>query len=346
LAAESNTPSFEVDVSQEIARILPSNVQQQPGGLFVPTSLAGFEGDRGHLVMTRTGLDSKTSTKGSELVFTESGSLIDALRAKTRVIALGAILLHDLRNNVEFARLAIGTESEWVSENPGVDQSDGSQAFAADRVALRPSSLMSPSIAFSRQLLMQATPAVDKMVTGDVALGNALAIDKASLHGSGVASEPEGIYQASGVSSVAFGGAVTKAKVVEMEKAVGVLNADVGPMGYITTPEVRAAARMTQVFSGNGGPLWVGNNENGQMNDYHAVATNQISKTLGAGSEHGIVFGVWSELIIGEWGATQIVIDPFTSKKQGMIEVNSFALVGLALRHGESFAKGTGLTAT
>ena len=271
--------------------------------------------------------------------------MIEALRAKARVLALGATFLPGLRMNVGFPKMTLGVASEWLLENAGVDVSAGSETLAALQVLLQPRQLVSPSISFSHQLLRQSTPQVDQMVTDDIGAANALAIDRATLHGTGVAPEPLGLYAAAaGVASVAMAGVITRAKVVEMEKTVSVANADVGQMGFISTPEVRANGRNTEMFTGNGGPLWSGDNENGRLISYPAAATNQISKTLGAGAEHGIVFGAWSNIIVGEFGATEIVIDPYTAKKQAMIELNSFLLAGIAIRHSESFVKGTGLT--
>jgi hypothetical protein len=47
--------------------------------------------------------------------------------------------------------------------------------------------------------------------------------------------------------------------------------------------------------------------------------------------------------MIGEWGILEIITDPYAKKKQGMIEVTSFLLADIQLRHGESFCKATGL---
>jgi hypothetical protein len=160
--------------------------------------------------------------------------------------------------------------------------------------------------------------------------------------------------QIPGVQTETFNGPITHAGTVSMERKVGNANADVGPMGYITTPDVRADARLTPLFSGAIGddvlptssPLWTGDNESGRMNGYPAIATKQVSSTLGPDVEHGIVFGAWSDLIVGEWGATEIVVDPFSSKRRGILEITSFLLAGITLRHGHSFCKGTGLTAS
>jgi len=333
LSALEGQPSFEADVSQEIERSMDNSVIRH-GGFFVPT-----------FMLARAGLDSKTTTKGQELIFTEPGSLIEALRAKAKVLAMGATLLPGLRMNVGFPKLTLGVASQWLLENAGVDVSADSETLAALQVLLQPRQLVSPSISFSYQLLHQGSPQVDQMVTNDISAANALAIDRAALHGTGVAPEPLGLYAAAaGITGVAMAGVITRAKVVEMEKTIAVANGDDGPMGFITTPEVRANARNTEVFTGNAGALWVGDNENGRMLSYPAAATNQVSKTLGAGAEHGIVLGAWSNLIVGEFGTTEIVIDPYTAKKKAMVELNSFLLAGIAIRHSESFVKGTGLT--
>jgi HK97 family phage major capsid protein len=355
LAAAEGFSCFELEVSDEIERRLRSMPTFRHGGVFVPTSLHSPEVNKvlvaklGRSVVMdtlaiRAGLDSATTTKGAELLFTAAGTLIEALIAKTRVIMLGATFLEGIReDNLGLPKIDLGITSDWVSDNPGSNRP--SADLTLDQVPLKASLLESPSMAFSRQLLAQSTPAIDAIVARYVAFANAVAIDRSALHGSGVSPEPLGIYNAPDVTPIAFGGPITYSKVVAMEKAVGVQNADSGPCGYITTPEVRANARESQVFAGNGGPLWTGDNERGQMNSYRSFATNQIRKDLGAGSnEHGILFGAWSDLIIGEFGATELVVDKFSSKKRGMVEVNSFLLAGIAIGHGESFSKGTGLT--
>lgn len=356
LAADERFACFELEVSDEIKSRVKARQLLTHGGIFVPNSLRCSEIDHvlarklgrsipmGGLAI-RAGLDSVTSTTGAELLFTRPGTLIEALRAQTRVIALGATFLEGLSDNLNFPKLDLGITSEWISDNPGDNRPVGEQTFAAAGVPLKASSLQSPTIPFSRKLLAQSTPGIDAIVANDVAKANATAIDRAALHGSGVSPEPLGIYNSPDVEAIDFGGVISRSKIVAMEKGVAVDNAESGPCGYITTPEVRANARETQVFEGNGGPLWTGDNETGTMNFYQAFVTNQIRKDLGAGEdEHGIIYGAWHDLIIGEFGATELVIDPFTNKKRGMIEVNSFLLAAIAIGHGESFRKGTGLT--
>lgn len=86
------------------------------------------------------------------------------------------------------------------------------------------------------------------------------------------------------------------------------------------------------------------------MAGYRAAATNQLSATMSTleptgGTSHGIVFGNFAELLIGLWGALELVVDPYTQARKGLMRVTSFQMAEIAARHGESFCVGTGATA-
>lgn len=314
---------FETEIHDEIVRQLGH--EPKHGGIFIPTA------------MTRAGLDAATSTKGIETVFTSPGEFIELLRNKAMVMALGATFLPGLRDNIAFPRQTGAGSFSWVGENPGSDV--GESNILLDQV------LMSPKIgqsttSYSRNLLNQGVPSVDLLVMDDMAAINALEVDRAAIHGLGSSNQPRGVYNQSGIGSVTFGGAITFAKAVDMETAITGVNADVGTMAYLTTPNVKGTAKKTLEFSAAGATaIW----KDDEINGYRAAASNQVSKTLGSGSDHGILFGVWSQLLIGEWGALEIITDPYAKKKQGMIEVTSYLSVDTAVRHAASFCKGATL---
>jgi HK97 family phage major capsid protein len=115
-------------------------------------------------------------------------------------------------------------------------------------------------------------------------------------------------------------------------------------MAFLTTPEVKQDAKTTARFSNTDTPLWIGSAAQGELIGYRAMASNQVKKNLGAGTdEHGIVFGVWSELLIGEWGAVQITVDPYTKAGQDVTRVIARAFVDIDLRHPQAFCTGAGL---
>jgi hypothetical protein len=332
---------FELEVSTEIARRLQGTGVQRHGGILIPTTIALRGADqilaRRGVPQYRAGLDTKTSTKGIELVFTEAGSFIELLRNRAMVAQLGATLLPGLQGNVAFPRQTGAATLVWVTENPGADVAESNVTL--DQVLLSPKTAQATT-SYSRQLLAQSVIDVDGLVMDDLAAVNALGVDLAALHGTG-APQPTGIYSATGVNSVAFGGSVTYQKLVDMETEVASDNADIGTMAYLATPQARGKGKVTPELSGQlSQAIWRGS----EVNGYRAEVTNQLKKNLGVGTnEHGLVFGVWSQLLIGEWGTLELITDPYRLKKQGMIEVTSFLMADVAIRHGESFCKATGL---
>jgi hypothetical protein len=46
-----------------------------------------------------------------------------------------------------------------------------------------------------------------------------------------------------------------------------------------------------------------------------------------------ILFGAFSQFVIGDWGMMEVIVDPYRLKKQGMIEVTSFAMYGMCLKY-------------
>jgi predicted phage gp36 major capsid-like protein len=91
--------------------------------------------------------------------------------------------------------------------------------------------------------------------------------------------------------------------------------------------------------------VWTGKIEDGSIGGYRAIASNQMKSNLGAGTnEHGLVCGNWSQAIIGQFGpGFELIVDPFTLKKQALVEFTSFQMVDVLLRYSEAFAKATGL---
>jgi hypothetical protein len=330
---------FEFEISQELQRVYP-RVQGAPVGDFrMPTNvpLRGLQ--------KRAGLDVGTVGKGKELMYVEEGdSFIEMLRNAAKCLLLGGTVLAGLQGDVEFAgQTGAGTVS-WVGENPGVDV--GSSALTLARNVKLSPKIAQSSTSYSRKLLAQSLYNVDNIVQADLVRINSLEVDRVAIHGSGSGFQPLGIYGQTGVNPVAFGGAPTFAKIVDMETAIAAANADIGTMAYLTTPEIRGTCKKTaQLANTIALPIW----QDGEMNGYRAEATNQISKTMLAsaatgGTEHGMVFGVWAFLLFGEWGALEIITDPFTLKKQGMIEITSYLMVDIALRYAQAFSKSTGQT--
>jgi HK97 family phage major capsid protein len=138
---------------------------------------------------------------------------------------------------------------------------------------------------------------------------------------------------------VTFGAAATWAKVLDFETQVATANALLGAMAYLTSPGVRAKWKAAVKIAGSqySDFLWQGGNNlgEGQVNGYKAVATNQIPAT--GTYAHRVVFGNWADLILAEWAGIDVVVDPYSLKKQGQIEVTITLWTDIGVRHAGSF---------
>ena len=323
---------FEVEVSQDIEKSLPATAKRN-GGIFVPMSLSR--------VAVSESLYN-TATKGAEVVFTEPGELIDLLRAASHAVRLGARVMGGLQGPVSFPKQTGANTAYWMPENDGTNVTAGNATLGS--VTLTPKTLQATT-AYSRQLLAQSTIDIEAFIRGDLAAVHGLAWDKAVFHGAGASNEPDGLYHLSGVNSVAMGGVPTFGKLIDMVTEVNKDNALGGNLAFVTTPGMAGKLAQTVVAaSTDTRMIWGGALSEGNLVGYGAFATNQILATLGGGSEHGLLFGNWNDCLIGQWGAMELVVDPYALKKQGMIEITSFQMCDIAFRHAESFCKATGAT--
>lgn len=331
-AEGQNVSGFEVEISQDIERGMPSNFKRN-GGIFVPLSLQ------------RSAISEalyNTSGKGASTVFTQAGEFIDMLRNASIAVGLGARVMSGLTGPVSFPTQTAGVSVEWVAENSGTNTTASNATLSS--VSLSPKTLQGTT-AFSRQLMAQASIDIENFIRADLAAAHALAWDLAVMHGTGSNNQPTGIYSASNVNAVAMGGVPTFGKLIDMVTEVLKDNALAGSLAFATTPGMAGKLAQTVVAATTDTRMiWSGKLDAGELAGYSAKASNQVSAVLGGGSEHGIIFGNWSDALIGMWGALELVVDPYSLKKQGMIEVTSFQLCDIALRHAQSFCKATGAT--
>lgn len=317
---------FEREMAQELSRA--SGIK--PRGLLVPFGALG-----GQRVMTTDSLNN-----GSALVPNMHTGFIEMLRNHSRVLDAGATVMPNLVGNIEIPKQTGGATAEWIAEDAALSGSD--LAFAS--VTLTPKSV-GGMLKWSRAMLHSAVPGIEQIARNDLAQMVALAIDRAALHGSGSDSQPTGIYAASNVNSVAMGGVPTHGKLVDMAGELGKDNALQGSVSFLTTPGMASKMSQTLVASSAGSEMiWSGSLLDGSMAGFRAAATNQVSSTLGAGSEHGIVLGNWADLIIGQWGGVDLIVDPYSDADRGRVRITVFCFLDVALRHPESFCKATGAT--
>jgi HK97 family phage major capsid protein/HK97 family phage prohead protease len=325
---------LELEISQTIERAS----RPGHGGLFVPWSVKNV-----NAISKRAGLDSATSTKGTELKFTEPGAFIEFLYNSMRVKELGATTISGLRDNVAYPKQTGKATGSWVAENPGSDVADSNLTLG--QVPSSPHTYQS-STSYSRQLLAQAVIDVDTLVRQDLARDMALSADFAAIAGPTGGSSPVGIMNTTGVQSFVDaadsgnGGEVAYIDILKMIEDLEDTNADqLGDPAWLTTPSIKTLLKNTSRLANTIAlPVWT---DADTVGGYKARSSNQVPKTGVRGStsnNHALILGVFSTLVIGMWGSGfELVVDPYRLKKQGMIELTTFMLMDVALKYPQAF---------
>ncbi|MCA9511461.1 MAG: phage major capsid protein [Myxococcales bacterium] len=271
------------------------------------------------------------TASGAALVATDllAGRFIDLLRNRVAALAAGATVLDGLVGDVTIPRLASASAATWVVEGGGA----GSSTPTTDLVSLSPKTLRG-RVDVTRKMLLQSTPAAEALTRADMLRVQAIAMDLALLKGSGVSPVPRGILNTSGVGSVAFSAAATWwADVVDMETDVAVANADMGSLAYIVPAAARGMAKKNPRFgAGTSIAIWGDGNE---LNGYPAFVSNQLSATALAGEA---IFGNFADLLLGIWGAMDVMVDPYALGDSGGLVVRVFQDADCGVRHPESFS--------
>lgn len=286
----------------------------------------------------RATMIAETTTLGGHTVQTSVGPLIPLLRPRLQLENMGAQFLTDLQGNLTLPRNDANGSATWEGET----DANAEETITLDAVSLAPERLGGYKD-FSKQLLFQSSESIDRMVIDSLALNNRIALDLAGINGAGSGNVPTGILNVSGIGSVVGGtnGAVPDwADIVGLETAVAVDNADLGTLGYLTTPGIRGVLKSTFKAANTGLPIW----EAGMMplNGYRAEVSTQVPSDLDKGTStgvcHAIIFGNFADAIFAQWGPLDIVVDEYTQATAGSIRVVVNGWYDFAVRHPESFA--------
>lgn len=170
----------------------------------------------------------------------------------------------------------------------------------------------------------------------------ASAIDTVGINGGG-SNEPTGILQTTGIGATNMGDnglAPTWESVVNNVREVSVDNALGGNLAFLTNPKVVAKMRNVVRVSSTDSRFIM--DDRNDLFGYPVVQTNNVPSNLTKGTSSGVcsafIFGNFNDLIIGQWGGTDVLVDPYTGSGSGTIRVVVFADVDIAVRHAQSFS--------
>ena len=277
-------------------------------------------------------ISAKVSGDGTELITEDLLGILGPIRDSLVMVKAGATFLTGLKGNIGIPAYS-GSSVAWADETGSAQNGKGTFS----KVELSPKRLTA-YIDISKQFLAQDTLSTDAMLTQDLARAVAVKLQATILgKDATAANKPDGFF--TGTPTYTVNGAASFANMIALETKVPVDEALVNNLAYITSVKgagiLKSTLRAASVAEG-----FI--LENGRANGYPLYATTGMASGLQDGTdEEGIVFGNWADFVIGQWGALDITVDPYSKAADGMVRLVINSFFDAKPRREESFAVGS-----
>ena len=324
---------IEKEMADEGKREFAQCIKGAAEGVFLPSTLL------------RTYYYTNASEANYGQAFIEQTALtyIGKLRNATLGRKLGVRYLDGLQGQIAF--VTGGADAAWVAEEAAASK----QKPAYSKAVMSPKRLQVLQ-GVTYDLMHQSSKALDDLIMEDFVKAHAVALDAAIFTGSGSSGQPTGVLSAANVNSIAIdthGGPLTHALLVQMETEVGIDNGLLDDtLAYVSNAKVQGKLKTIPQIAGY--PYYLMND--GKVNGYPFYMSNAIPSNLTKGDSTGVcsaaIFGNWSEVLVGSWGGLQIIVDPYTAKANGVLEISAAAYHDILVRTPAAFCKIVDITTT
>jgi HK97 family phage major capsid protein len=317
-----------VQESQKEAREL--GVVQSEKGTYLSTKLMGSIVSP---IMEKRTMTAASGSGGGYLIPTIKLDWFDALFALSVLDSLGVQKLTGLSANTDIPGIGTAVTSGWADGETGTQTP--SDPTLVNR-SLTPK-LLYGATNVSKRLLIQTNQSVDQMILMDIMNSMAQALQAAVINGSGSSGVPTGILGTSGIQSVAMGtngGAISFTKTMDLYSAVANANANLDKCKWLTNPKVTSKAMQTPIDTGSGFMILPYNSfaggATGKIAGYDTLSTSSVPSTLTKGTSSGncsaLLFGDFSQVVVGQFGGIEIITDDLTGARSGYraITVNQY----------------------
>lgn len=245
------------------------------------------------------------SDEHDDVIETEFTNILEPLRAKNVLVQAGARYLTGLVGDVQ---VPIMNASNVTWEGETAPAQDGAPTF--DSIKLQPKRLTA-YVDVSKQFLVQDSLDAEALIRQDIVNAINSKLEETILSASaGTTTMPQGIfYSESALTSVS---AFTD--ICELEADIEDANIN-GECKYIVSNKAKAALR-TMAKSALTNELVM---HDGNIDGTSVLNTSHVPSK-------NIAYGDWSYLAIGQWGAIDLTVDPFSQATNGKVRlvINAF----------------------
>ena len=269
-----------------------------------------------------------TGSTGGAFVDEEQQEFLFPLQNSLVLAQAGARYMTGLTGNISWPK---GTAANVFWEGETDEAPDGAGAFSKS-AAFSPKRLTA-YVDISKQLLVQENKDVEGIIRQLITDAIAQKLEATAFSGEGGNSDtPNGIF----ATIEASAGTFDWATIVGMETSVDTGNALLGNLAYVMHPKLVGKAKTKVKDASGAGGFIYGSDGQGYLNGYKALRTNNVG--CDDSNDYIAVYGNWYDFFIGQWGAIELLVDPYTQATKGMVRlvVNSYWNMGVIRE--ESFA--------
>lgn len=261
------------------------------------------------------------SSEGEDTVATNLYNVMEPLRAKNVMVAAGAKFLTNLTGDVQVPLMS-PSNCGWEGEI--AEAKDGAGTFSS--VKLSPKRLTC-FIDLSKQFLIQDSVGAEELIRQDIIQALNSKIEETILgEAEGDLTKPAGIFSVINPSSHTIS---NFADICNAESDIEDANV-MGELKYVMSNKAKAALRSMQK-SAKTTQLVL---ENGQIDGTPVLNTSHVKGKK-------FIYGDWSALAIGQFGALDLVIDNYSQSTRGVVRLVASIYVDAKVLRPEAFVTGT-----
>jgi len=341
--------AFEIDCSFAAKRQCENDGIKLRGNAVIPRDVLG-DVPYNYLTGTRTGPPITVNPPpvgdgqaGVTVANTLLPGFIELLYANSALIRR-AQPLGGLVGTYDMLRQTSGAQVGWIGENaqaPGTDAN-------FERISLSPKTV-SVFTSLTRQTRLQSSIDFEMMIRNNMARVLALEIDRKGFYGDGTGGTPKGIvktleeydsktppFNQTAMFASASGPSYTE--LVMMEATCKRQNVPTQGMTYFGNSMFDAYTKTTKRFPDDATSILI-QEPGGTINGYKPVISNQIN-------DGDVFFFDPMSLIFAQWGGLDIFVDPFSSSRQGLLNITMFQSVDWLVMRNQAFVYGYNYNST
>ena len=254
-----------------------------------------------------------------DVIEVEFADLLTPLRAKNVLVAAGAKYMSGLIGDVQVPIMGAGNVT-WEGEVASAQEA----GYTFTSKKLQPKRLTA-YVDISKQFLVQDSIGAEQAIRADIVAAINSKLESTILGSAqGSTTTPAGIFYGQTPKKI-----TTFKDICDLEASIEDANV-IGECKYVMSNKAKAALRNMPKSSKSTQLVM----ENGEVDGTPVLNTSNVEA-------QNIAYGDWNNLAIGQWGAIDLVVDPYTLAKDGQVRIVINAFFDAITLRPEAFAFGT-----